>query len=217
MEAMRVIDLECDMPTPEAYEFRAQTAEKSIRGSGDTFRGMELTGSASGHGMVNYLNIFGPGYAAQVGMPPAEFEQKRRTMDVEALFRELRLKLASRAMSLDAFVELLKKAGVAKAVVGTAQQPSNQYTVDVVRAHPEMFIGFARISPHDGMAGVRELERLVRDEGLRGLAMAPFREQLYPSDRRYYPLYAKEPHANKLIMLHAVVAYNSSRRGTRLG
>lgn len=207
---MRVIDIECDMPTPEAYEFRAAQAPKAVLGSGDTFRGMEAQG-VSGRGMVNYLNIFGPGYAAEIGMPRAEFDEKRRTMSPEALFGELRRRLADKAMSLDAFVALLDRAGVEKAVVGTAQQPSNAYTVQVVQAHPDRFIGFARISPWDGIAGVRELERLVRDDGLRGLAMAPFRERIPASDRRYYPLYAKCAELGIPVRLHASMSYATDR------
>jgi predicted TIM-barrel fold metal-dependent hydrolase len=161
--------------------------------------------------MVNYLNIFGPGYAAEVGMSPAEFDKKRRTMEPEALFAELRRRLAAKAMTLEDFVALLRRAGVAKALVGTAQQPSNDYVVDVVRQCPDMFIGFARISPWDGMAGVRELERLVREGGLRGLAMAPFRERIPPNDRRYYPLYAKCVELGIPVRLHTSMSYATDR------
>jgi predicted TIM-barrel fold metal-dependent hydrolase len=207
---VRVIDIECDLPTPEAYAFRAESPAKAPIGSGDTFRGREAE-SARGRGMVNYLNIFGPGYASEAGMPAAEFEEKRRTMDPEALFAELRQRLAARAMSLDDFAAVLCHAGVVKAVVGTAQQPSNDYVVDVVRQHPDLFIGFARISPWDGMAGVRELERLVRDGGLRGLAMAPFRERIPPNDRRYYPLYAKCVELGVPVRLHTSMSYATDR------
>ena len=208
----RVIDIECDMPTPEAYAFRAGGAEQSSPlGSGDTFRGMSKETTTAAHGMVNYLNIFGPGYAAEAGMPTEEFEAKRRTMPPEELFSELRQRLASRAIELDDFVGLLDRAGVEHAVVGTSQQESNAYTVSVVRKHPEKFIGFARISPHDGMAGARELERLVRAEGLKGLAMAPFRERIPPSDRRYYPLYAKCVELGIPVRLHSSMAYATDR------
>jgi predicted TIM-barrel fold metal-dependent hydrolase len=207
---VRVIDIECDLPTPEAYEFRAGGGGKTSIGSGDTFRGREAQ-SAAGHGMVNYLNIFGSGYAAEVGMPAAEFEQRRRTMNPEALYTELRRRLSAKAMSLDDFAGVLKTAGVERAVVGTAQQPSNDYVVEVVRQKPDLFIGFARISPWDGMAGVRELERLVRDGGLRGLAMAPFRERITPNNRRYYPLYAKCAELGIPVRLHTSMSYATDR------
>src|SRR5262249_21337663 len=201
---------ECDLPTPEAYEFRAAGGARPVMGSADTFRGREAE-TAAGHGMVNYLNIFGPGYAAEVGMPAAEFEQKRRTMDPEALLTELRRRLSAKAMSLDDFAGVLQKAGVERAVVGTAQQPSNDYVVEVVRQRPELFIGFARISPWDGMAGVRELERLVRDGGLRGLAMAPFRERIPANDHRYYPLYATCAELGIPVRLHTSMSYATDR------
>jgi predicted TIM-barrel fold metal-dependent hydrolase len=41
------------------------------------------------------------------------------------------------------------------------------------------------------MDGVRELERLVRDQGFKGLSLRPFMIGLPADDRRYYPLYAK--------------------------
>ncbi len=205
----RVIDLECDLPTPEAYEFRAQQS-KPVLGSGDTFRGTEARG-ASGHGMVNYLNIFGPGYAAEVGMSREEFDAKRQQLGPDELMAELRRRMAEKAISLSDFVKLMDQAGVARAVVGTAQQPSNTYVAEVVRAHPDRFIGFARISPWDGMAGVRELERLVREDGLRGLAMAAFRERIPANDRRYYPLYAKCVELGIPVRLYSSMSYATDR------
>src|SRR4051812_28716841 len=98
---VRVIDLECDMPTPEAAAFRASHSDAPVMGSGDTFRGREAP-SISGYGMANYANIF---------RNRGESEGGR----------------GRPAMSLDEFVALLERAGVEKAVVGSAQQPSNDY------------------------------------------------------------------------------------------
>lgn len=182
---VRVIDLECDLPTPEAAAFRASHADAPVMGSGDTFRGRE-TPAVSGYGMANYANIFrnrGEGDGSR-GRP---------------------------TMSLAEFVAMLDKVGVEKAVVGSAQQPSNDYTASVVAAFPERFIGMARISPWDGMRGVRELERLVRDCGLRGLAMAAFRERIPANDRRYYPLYAKCVELDIPVRLYTAMSYATDR------
>ena len=161
--------------------------------------------------MANYLNIFGPGYADAVGMSPEAFDEARRTRPADELFAELRQRLAAKAIPLADFVRMLDQAGVELALVGTAQQPSNEYTAQVVEQFPRKFIGFARISPHDGMAGVRELERLVRERGLRGLAMAPFRERIYANDRRYYPLYAKCVELDIPVRLHTSMPYATDR------
>lgn len=211
MSTYPVIDFECDMPTAEAYGHRATAESAAPLGSGDTFRGSQGPRDTIGHGMVNYLNIFGPGQAAAVGMSREEFEHKRANMVPEDLVAELRQRLSDRVMSLNDFAAVLDKAGVKHAVVGTAQQKSNEYTAEVVRKRPDKFIGFVRVSPHDGMAAVRELERLVRDESLRGLAMAPFRERIAPSDRKYYPLYAKCVELGIPVRLHSSMAYATDR------
>ena len=51
----------------------------------------------------------------------------------------------------------------------------------------------ASISPHDGMRGVRELVRLVRECGFKtsALRVSALYNMVPASDRRYYPLYAK--------------------------
>ncbi len=205
----RVIDIECNLPTSEMLRSEGSPEPKPLVGSGDTFRG-KVAESVSGHGMSNYLNIFGPGQATRAGLSVEQFEEMRRNMSAENVQAELR-RLNERPMNLDDFVRLLSDAGVEHAVIGTTTGPGNHYTVEVTRAHPEKFIGFARISPWDGMAGVRELERLVREDGLRGLAMAPFRERIPGSDRRYYPLYAKCVELGIPVRLHSSMAYATDR------
>lgn len=53
------------------------------------------------------------------------------------------------------------------------------------------FIGFAGVDPHKGMAAIRELERAVRELGLRGLNIQCFEHKLAINDKLLYPLYAK--------------------------
>jgi predicted TIM-barrel fold metal-dependent hydrolase len=185
MPMVRVIDLECDLPTAEASAFRASHSEPEVRGSGDTLRGREAP-AVPNYGMANYANIF-----------------RNRSVEGGSSGRPV--------MSLADFVTMLDSAGVQKAVVGSAQQPSNEYTVQVVRAYPDRFIGLARISPWDGMRGVRELERLVREGGLRGLAMAAFRERIPSNDRRYYPLYAKCVELGIPVRLYSSMSYATDR------
>jgi predicted TIM-barrel fold metal-dependent hydrolase len=54
---------------------------------------------------------------------------------------------------------LIDRAGVE---VG-ALRASNAIIAEVVRQYPNRFIGLATISPHDGMRGVRELVRPVKE------------------------------------------------------
>ncbi len=52
-------------------------------------------------------------------------------------------------------------------------------------------IGCASIDPRHGMAAVRELERAVRDDGMRALKLLPFLYDAPPDAASYFPLYAK--------------------------
>jgi uncharacterized protein len=67
----------------------------------------------------------------------------------------------------------------------------NQLVIDLAERHPDRFIPFAGADVPTGMRAVRELERLVRDHGFRGLSVRPFMTGLPADDRRCYPLYAK--------------------------
>jgi uncharacterized protein len=85
-------------------------------------------------------------------------------------------------------IRLMDKAKVMKCVLSTG---SNATTSAVIRQFPSRVLGFAHLSPFDGMRAVRELERLVREEGFSGLSVASLYDQVRASDARYYPLYAK--------------------------
>jgi predicted TIM-barrel fold metal-dependent hydrolase len=129
---VRVIDIECDLPTAEVLAFRAATPASAQLGSGDTFRGREHE-APDGYGMANYGKVF----------------RGRERTPVQPI-------------ELGAFADWLGTIGVEKAVIGTSSVPSNTYAAQVIAARPDRFLAFACISPWDGMRGVRELERLVR-------------------------------------------------------
>ncbi len=62
---------------------------------------------------------------------------------------------------------------------------------EAVQAHPDRFYGLAGIDPLEGMDGVRELERSVKELGFVGAHLYPHWFDLEPDHRRYYPFYAK--------------------------
>lgn len=84
----------------------------------------------------------------------------------------------------------------------------NDRVADVVDAHPDRFVGFASVDPRDGMAAVAELDRCLTDLGLSGLNLQPFVTELEPTDRRYYPLYAKCIEHDVPVCLHTGVNYS---------
>ncbi|MCC6474380.1 MAG: amidohydrolase [Burkholderiales bacterium] len=66
-----------------------------------------------------------------------------------------------------------------------------ELVADAVRRHPDRFRGLAGVDPTEGMRGVRELERAVRDLGFVGAHSYPHWFELAPDHARYYPFYAK--------------------------
>jgi predicted TIM-barrel fold metal-dependent hydrolase len=62
---------------------------------------------------------------------------------------------------------------------------------EAVQQYPRRFSGLIGIDPTEGMRGVRELERAVRDLGFIGAHLYPHWFELAPDHARYYPFYAK--------------------------
>ena len=62
---------------------------------------------------------------------------------------------------------------------------------DAVQKYPDRFYGLAGIDPTEGMRGVREFERSVREYGFIGAHAYPHWFGLAPDHAKWYPFYAK--------------------------
>lgn len=104
-------------------------------------------------------------------------------------------------LSLEAMIERMDEAGIEKAFliapksgrVGLPGCYHLPYSVvaDAVRRHPDRFYGLAGVDPYEGMEGVRQLERAVRDDGFIGAHCYPHWFDLPPDHAKFYPFYAK--------------------------
>ena len=68
---------------------------------------------------------------------------------------------------------------------------SHEYVAEMVRRFPDTFIGFAGVDPWKGKAAIEELERAVKELGLRGAKFQQAAQAFFPNDRRFYPLWEK--------------------------
>ncbi|MEW6188071.1 MAG: amidohydrolase family protein [Thermodesulfobacteriota bacterium] len=193
---MKVIDLECDIPTREVYEEELKTFEQSGSGS---------------EGLANYIHIFGPKWAAEAGMSPEEFEELKNTKTPLEVRKTIIRKNIERAMTEEAFIKMLDEAEVVYACIGTGRHATIEHTAALAARHKPRLIPWARISPRTGVAGVRELERVVKEWGIRGLEVSTFREQLYPNDKKYYPLYTKCVELGIPARIYCTMNYASDR------
>lgn len=194
----KVIDMLCHLPTKEAIALWIMGyASKDLRG---------------------YLNAYGPRFAASMGM---EFAELLRIID--EMPREQALRIIEEraektlATSLEKFVATLDEAGVEKAVflnndeeTTTGIRNPNERLAAVVNQYPDKLIGFAGADPHKGMTGVRDLEKAVKELGLKGLSIRPFMHRIYANDRRFYPLYAKCIELDIPVYCHCSINFSST-------
>ena len=192
---MKVIDIECDIPTREVYEAEL----KSLYESG-------------AEGTANYIHIFGPKWAAEAGMPLEEFKAIKKVLTPLEVRRKITERsIENNAMTEEAFIRMLDEAGVEWACIGTGRHASIEHTAELAARHKDRLIPWARISPRTGVKGVRELERVVKELGIRGLEVSTFREQLYPNDKKYYPLYTKCVELDIPARIYCTMNYASDR------
>ena len=67
----------------------------------------------------------------------------------------------------------------------------NDYVASVAQRYSDQFIGFASVDPWKGKMAVQELERSVKELGLRGLKLHPSAQAFYANDPHFYPLWEK--------------------------
>jgi uncharacterized protein len=81
----------------------------------------------------------------------------------------------------------------------------------IKRQYPDRFICFATLNPMDGMPAVRELERLVKEDGVDGLRVNALYNCVSADDRRYYPLYAKCAELEIPVRIYTSMNYANDR------
>jgi len=135
----------------------------------------------AGYGMANYERIFRSRAAGGDPRPDTE---------------------------LDDYLKMLDRLGIVRSVPFGA---SNDEVAELLRDHPDRFIGLARISGLHGMSGVRELERRVREQGFRALGVSALVDAIPASDRRYYPLYAKAVELGIPVRVYSSMSYATDR------
>lgn len=101
----------------------------------------------------------------------------------------------------DQMLALMDSAGIERALLiatktGQLGLPGSWHlpyaiVAEAVQQHPDRFSGLAGLDPTEGMAGVRALERAVKDDGFVGAHFYPHWFELAPDHARWYPFYAK--------------------------
>lgn len=115
-------------------------------------------------------------------------------------------------------IEMMDAAGVDMQVVSLSEpsvelfdpatgvsvaRETNNALAEAIGRYPGRLLGFAALAPQDPAAGVRELQRCVRQLGFKGwLTHANFGKDAYLDDQRYWPLLEAAEALNVPIYIH---------------
>ncbi len=128
------------------------------------------------------------------------------------------LELARTYSSADALVRMLKENGIAYAVVlaelnqAITGQVRNETLAEFCLGYPEL-LPFADVNPHIYPWPGKELERLVKDFGFKGVNLYPTYQHYYPNESVVYPVYEKAAELGVPVMVHTG---SSIFRGSKL-
>lgn len=101
-------------------------------------------------------------------------------------------------------------------VFGLSARPTgffvpNEIIAEYVAQHPDKLIGWASVNPTDDDA-IDQLTYCVQDLGLRGLKLGPTYQHFDPTDRRYWPFFAKCVELDIPTIWHQGTTFPSSAR-----
>ncbi len=119
-------------------------------------------------------------------------------------------------MTPEEFIAFLDEQGVDRAVIKSSDNTTLSGTKfpgkdlhAFIKDHPDRLIGIAGCDPYRGMDAVRELERDVKEFGLRGINMSPWEVGLPANDKKFYPIYAKCVELDVPVLLHTSMNLSS--------
>ena len=112
--------------------------------------------------------------------------------NVGYLFPDLQARW-ERGTSLEQLVDEMDAAGVSRGVLcsGYGDYDDLPWVRHAVATYPDRFAGSHVVDPREGMAAVRQVERLVRDDGFRLIRMLALFTQIPYDHPAYFPIYAK--------------------------
>lgn len=119
-------------------------------------------------------------------------------------------------VDVDGLITLLDDAEISHAVIKARDIETthgikipNEHIADLVKKYPDRFIGLAGVDPYKGHKAVEELDHAVRNLGLKGLNLWTFEYNLYPNDKKFYPLYEKCAELKVFVSMESSVHFST--------
>lgn len=99
---------------------------------------------------------------------------------------------AEKGTSAEGLVAEMDEAGVEKGIIAIQREEDRDWVLDTIRKYPKRFIpALGGVDPRKGMEEIRRVERYAKDYGVQVIRLGPWRIQLPPNDRFYFPFYVK--------------------------
>jgi 5-carboxyvanillate decarboxylase len=90
----------------------------------------------------------------------------------------------------------------------STMQRTDDYLAGIVRARPDRFAGLATLAPQDPQASADELERAVRELGLKGACINSQTKGEYLDDQKFWPIFARAEKLDVPVYIHARLPSN---------
>ena len=187
----KVIDLKMDLP-PSAEEM-AQRMEYLIC-------------NRDGKGVANYRRIFGPQWAAALGMKFEDLEKNYRELPAKE-FTELLVELAQKIVpNPEQFVFQLDEAGIQWCLI---DDPDIDKTRTFIQHAPDRLKASFAINPNEESKGVETAERAIKKHGFMAMYATSFLWKIEASDQRFYPFYAKAAELKVPVFIYTTMNYST--------
>ena len=117
---------------------------------------------------------------------------------------------AAQSRSIDDLLRDMDKAGIERGIIVGMDlsgslgvvMPTNDSVAELVARYPGRLIGFSSVDPTNGDAAVAELERAIRQLGLKGLKLVPPVQKFSPADEKFNPLWEKVVELDIPVWIH---------------
>lgn len=120
-------------------------------------------------------------------------------------------------LSAAAFIQEMDRAEIDRTILLTAcwknqpARPRNEATAELIRQHPDRFIGFACFDPNTGEQAVADVEHAVEKLRLRGIKIIAQNVELAYNDPRFYPVYETIQRLGVPILFHTGPSFLGTR------
>lgn len=157
-------------------------------------------------GIANYIHIFGPQWEATLGSSFDDLEQQARSLSGEDLDDWLNRVAEKLTVTTDQLEQQLNDADIEWGLVETGD---NDKTAALVNNLPDKLKGITLVDPFAGPAGIREMERAIRELGFVAAYASPYRWGIRADDPLFFPAYAKAAELDVPVFIYTAMNYRT--------